>query len=77
MLTGLRDSGVPVAVVTPGDAAAERDMALALTDQVTVTSAWTASGLERAVVIGVGSADPYKRVLYMSRCVAQLIWIED
>ena len=52
-------------------------MALALTDQVTVASAWTASGLERRVVIGVGSVDPYKRLLYMSRCTAQLIWIED
>ena len=68
---------MPVAVVTAGDPDGERDMALALTDQVTVASAWTASGLERRVVIGVGSVDPYKRLLYMSRCTAQLIWIED
>ena len=77
MIRGLEKSGVPVAEVTSGDPDGERDVALALTNQVTVTSAWAVSGLERRVVIGVGNVDSYKRLLYMSRCTAQLIWIQE
>ena len=77
MVRGLRHSGVPVAVVTSGDPAGQRDLALALTDRVTVTDHTAVTGLERRVVIVVGMEEYiYSYMISVSRCTAQLILID-
>nr|KAG5699794.1 hypothetical protein BaRGS_013514 [Batillaria attramentaria] len=73
---------VPVqALPVWGDEDAIEDVALAKSDQVTVTEWRTVSGLERKVVIGMGPVsgdiELGSRLSSMSRCLAKLIWIES
>ena len=76
MVRGLRHSGVPVAVVTSRDPVGQRDLALALTDRVTVTDDTAVTGLERRVVIVVGMGMAQYSMIAVSRCTAQLILID-
>ena len=52
---GLEAEGVPLEVIDESTATATdlHRMAMALTDQVTVTDRWCVSGLERRVIVGV------------------------
>ncbi|XP_076438209.1 uncharacterized protein LOC143277312 [Babylonia areolata] len=77
MVAALRSKGVPLSVVRPGDKDDMRDMALAVTDQVTVTDWGAVQGLERRVVVCVHSevkdyADGHTAT---SRCTSQLLYI--
>ncbi|XP_070209681.1 uncharacterized protein [Littorina saxatilis] len=82
-LTGkLLDSGIPMQIVTEIDGDTKyRDVALGLKNEVTVSDYETVAGLERRVVIGTGSssdqAELLNRLMAMSRCTAQLVWIGD
>ncbi|XP_076436482.1 uncharacterized protein LOC143276001 [Babylonia areolata] len=77
MVATLRSKGVPLSVVRPGDKNGMRDMALAVTDRVTVTEWGNVQGLERRVVVCVHSEA--KRYLEghsaTSRCTSQLMYI--
>ena len=75
---GLQAEGVPLEVID-SRAATPRDlhrMAMALTDQVTVTDCGCVRGLERRVIVGVegGSGGVLDRLVVMSRCTGLLIW---
>ena len=45
--------------------------------QVTVSPWQNVSGLERRVVVSMGEIADYERFYVMSRCTAQLIWIDN
>ena len=45
--------------------------------QVTVSHWENVSGLERRVVVGMGEIDDYDRYYVMSRCTAQIVWIDN
>ncbi|KAK7092750.1 uncharacterized protein [Littorina saxatilis] len=76
MIQGLRNSGVPVGLLYPHcPDPLVHDAALATTDQVIVTEYYSVSGLERRVVVGL-SGFGLDRLMGMSRCTAQLIWID-
>ena len=78
ILRSLRNRGVPVRLLNPDDPEdAVRDVALALSNQVTVTDYESASSLERRVVIGLGEGVGFYRLLAMSRCTAQLVWVDE
>ncbi|XP_076464497.1 uncharacterized protein LOC143296440 isoform X2 [Babylonia areolata] len=77
MVATLRSKGVPLVVVRPGDKDDMRDMALAVTDRVTVTDWVAVQGLERRVVVCVHSevkryTDGHRA---SSRCSSQLLYI--
>ena len=74
---GLEAEGVPLEVIDRRTATATdlHRMAMALTDQVTVTDSECVSGLERRVVVGVeGRYGVFDRLEVMSRCTSLLIW---
>ncbi|XP_076438205.1 uncharacterized protein LOC143277309 [Babylonia areolata] len=77
MVATLRSKGVPLSVVRRGDRNGMRDMALALTDRVTVTEWETVQGLERRVVVCVHSEvkDYTDGHSATSRCTSQLVYI--
>ncbi|KAK7091343.1 uncharacterized protein [Littorina saxatilis] len=80
MINRIQANGVPVQILLrPYNDDELRDVALAGSNQVTVSDYQTVSGLERRVVIGTGSAkderDMLNRLHAMSRCTAQLVWI--
>ena len=77
----LEKKGIPVQVL-PEDATYPqlRDVALAKENKVTVSHTRGVSGLERRIVVGMGgkkrsNMEDDNRLLAMSRCTAQLIWI--
>ena len=76
---GLEAEGVPLKVIdirTATDTDLHR-MAMALTDQVTVTDMWCVRGLERRVIVGVEGrryGGVWDRLQVMSRCTSLLIW---
>ena len=77
LVQGLRSSGVPVGVLERGSPEEDvHDVALAQTDQVILTDYETVSGLERRVVVGITEGEWEERLLSMSRCTAQLVWID-
>ena len=79
----LEEKGIPVQVL-PEDATYPqlRDVALATENKVTVSYTRGVSGLERRIVVGMGGKIRSKReddnrLLAMSRCTSQLIWIGE
>ena len=81
VVRALRARAVPVRVVkyTAPDADV-RDVALAVRDEVVLTDYNVVTGLERRLVIGLGDtgggSDMWDRLYAMSRCTAQLVWID-
>ncbi|XP_076438212.1 uncharacterized protein LOC143277314 [Babylonia areolata] len=77
MVAALRSKGVPLVVVRPGDRNVMRDMALAVTDRVTVSEWSVVRGLERRVVVCVHSEVKRYTVGHTatSRCTSQLLYI--
>ncbi|XP_076438208.1 uncharacterized protein LOC143277310 isoform X2 [Babylonia areolata] len=77
MVATLRSKGVPLSIVQPGDRNGMRDMALAVTDRVTVTEWDAVQGLERRVVVCVHSEVKYVTDGHTatSRCTSQLVYI--
>ena len=75
---GLEAEGVPLEVIDRRTATATdlHRMAMALTDQVTVTDSECVSGLERRVIVGVEGryVGVWDRLQVMSRCTSLLIW---
>lgn len=77
-MQALKAKDVPVKVLGPLAPLADlHRVALARSDQVTVTTYVTVSGLERRVVIGMGETVGSDRLMAMSRCTAQLVWIDQ
>lgn len=78
VVRGLRSRGFPVLVVKEGSPEESyRDVALAKSDVITVTHYSVVMGLERMVVVGMGNLDRMgERTKGMSRCTAQLVWIQ-
>lgn len=81
LLRGMRELGVPVRVVRADDAGAVADMArMAGPDAVVAADIDIVQGLERMVVVVVQpdryGDEPGARVMAMSRCMAQLVWIK-
>ena len=81
LLRGMREMGVPVRVVRADDAGAVADMArMAGPDAVAAADIDLVQGLERMVVIVVQpdryGDEPGARVMAMSRCMAQLVWVK-
>jgi hypothetical protein len=82
ILSALWSNGIPVKVVTDDSSEDDkRSMALALEDTVIATDFTTASGLERQIVIGLGTGKGRLvtgdlRLHAMSRCTSQLVWID-
>ena len=78
LIQGLTQAHIPVAVVDPNTATPGEyeDLAVALTDQVTITDSYCVTGLERRVVVGTpGNSDDRKDC--MSRCTGLLVWIDE
>ena len=80
-LEGLEENSIPVQVL-PEDATYPqlRDVAMATENKVIVSHTRGVSGLQRMIVVGMGGKIHCKReddnrLLAMSRCTAQLIWI--
>ena len=77
LVQGLDQCGVPLAVVSLHSSEAQLEgLALRTQDCVMVTDHRTASGLQRKVVVGVGS-DQDDRLYAMSRCTSLLVHIDD
>lgn len=82
LVQGLRSCDVPVCVVDNSHEEDVRDIALALNDEVVVTDWDVVRGLERKVVVVVTDYRPsiVNGMLYrlhaVSRCSAQLVWID-
>nr|KAG5691092.1 hypothetical protein BaRGS_027596 [Batillaria attramentaria] len=79
LVRGLRARGVPVQVVRrldPDDVI--RDVALAISNKVTVADYTMVAGLERRLVVGMGAEGfcSYSDMLAMSRSSGHLLWIE-
>nr|KAG5693307.1 hypothetical protein BaRGS_008383 [Batillaria attramentaria] len=79
LVRGLRARGVPVQVVRrldPDDVI--RDVALAISNKVTVADYTMVAGLERRVVVGMGAEGfcSYSDMLAMSRSSGHLLWID-
>nr|KAG5693305.1 hypothetical protein BaRGS_008381 [Batillaria attramentaria] len=79
LVRGLRARGVPVQVVRrldPDDVI--RDVALAISNRVTVADYTMVAGLERRVVVGMGAEGfcSYSDMLAMSRSSGHLLWID-
>ena len=79
----LEKKGIPVQVL-PEDATYQqlRNVALATKNKVTVSHTRGVLGLERKIVVGMGGKMRSKReddnrLLAMSRCTSQLIWIGE
>ena len=76
MLTVLQDNGFPVALVTTQSPDSDVcSFALASDDKVVVADQACVHGLERRVVIGMGNLVD-GRAIVMSRCIAQVVWID-
>nr|KAG5693304.1 hypothetical protein BaRGS_008380 [Batillaria attramentaria] len=79
LVRGLRARGIPVQVVRrldPDDVI--RDVALAISNRVTVADYTMVAGLERRLVVGMGAEGfcSYSDMLAMSRSSGHLLWIE-
>ena len=84
----MRQAGVPVRMVVSAEKASAHPAFPVVTasdlastegpDVVVAASSGQVEGLERKVVVFVdsGGADFYGRLLAMSRCIAQLVWIK-
>lgn len=79
LVRGLRERGFPVHVVERFESSSDiRIMALALENKVTVANWKTVQGLERKVVVIVGDiGDSLDRLLVVSRCTSELVWIDS
>lgn len=81
LVQGLRECNVPVRIVTKGDTKAIDAMALAASDEVTVTKWKLANGLERKVIVVLNNgnktrSDMSDRMQSATRCSSQLIRID-
>ena len=77
LVHGLNSRGIPVGILERNSPEEDVcDVALARTDQVTLTDYETVSGLERRIVVGITEGEWEERLLSMSRCTAQLVWID-
>nr|KAG5693309.1 hypothetical protein BaRGS_008385 [Batillaria attramentaria] len=79
LVRGLRARNVPVQVVRrldPDDVI--RDVALAISNRVTVADYTMVAGLERRLVVGIGAEGfcSYSDMLAMSRSSGHLLWID-
>ena len=76
LVQGLSSRGIPVGILERSSPEEDIcDVALAWTDQVTMTDYETVSGLERRVIVGITEGEWEERLMSMSRCIAQLVWI--
>ncbi|KAK7105249.1 uncharacterized protein [Littorina saxatilis] len=82
LLRGLREERIPVKVLKSSDMEGVRDVAnMTGPDQVIATDNRVVQGLERKVVVCVGSVsvgdDRMGRLKSASRCTSQLVWVEE